>query len=194
MPRKNISPDQGNLLVHDPYSHVDIPNPEMIAGSPASMSEPSTDYDPKKTDPNPGLSSPLAEGWGVMHDVITDIARERSNQGFKKLPVTSQPVRKFARRVAVPASEAQYLVEEVQGRKYDRAQYRLNGLRDKQIRRALGYNAFRKIVDNEVITDMVPMSIANVEHRYFYANSPAEAKAKERKRQTIARFVKKHRI
>jgi hypothetical protein len=109
-----------------------------------------------------------------------------------RLPEDSHPVKKFALQVDTSNGEAMDLVGGTvrKGSHYREAQHRLNFYRDKQIRRTLGYNAVHRIVPDRVITDLLPMDVGTVEHRFFYANNPLDARQKLRNRQYIARFVK----
>lgn len=191
-----VHAEQGELVVPDPLApRREVAHPDAMADTPSPVLSPKVlDYDPVTTDPNPGFSIPLVEGWSVLHRVLKDIARERSNVGFGKLPEDSRPVAKFAGRVETTRAEAKELVEDTSGKKYERAQFRLNDLWRKQVSRSLAYLSVYRIVDKTAVTDSVPMDVGTVEHRFFYANSDEEAKANDKKRRAIAAYVKKHSV
>ncbi len=189
--KAKVNPDQGALIVPNPIERGEIPNPQVFEDAPITTPT-ILDYDPAKVDPNPGLRSDLSEGWGVLHKVIKEIARERSNQGFIKLPTDSHPVRNFAHNIDATPPEAHDAVKGATGKKYRHAQHRLNAYHDKQMRRSRAYNAVHRIVPDKVLADALPLDAASVEYRYFYANTPAEKRALSRKRQAIARVVLKH--
>jgi hypothetical protein len=191
---KHVSPDQGSFLIQDPETHMDIPNPVIFDETPTVSQIPALDYDPTKVDPNPGLATPLVEGWSMLHKTLLEIARARSNQGFIQLPEKSREVKAFADQVDKSPEETQELVQDTvkKGSHYKTAQLRMNAYRDKQVRRTLSYNALHKIAPDSVVRDLLPMSVSNVEHQHFYGITPDQITAKAKKRQTIARYVKKH--
>lgn len=187
-------PDQGALLIQDPLERTELINPDVLSGPLKLESDlPTHEYDPALVDPNPGPSTPLVLGWTMLHRVLNDIARERSNtKGFLRWSEDSRPVRKFADQVDLEGDATLELVKGSGGKKYTKAQLRINDFWRKQVKRARYYNALYGVTDDSTFDDFVPMEISSVEHRFF-SDDPEEAKTKEKKRKIIAQFVKRHR-
>jgi hypothetical protein len=158
-------------------------------------------------DQNPGLSTPIVVGHNVLHRTILDIARARSNKGFleltdpEKYPSTPARVKEFADQLDTTPQEAMRLVkgsiQPTRSQKprsrlthYDRAQYRLNRLADKERTRTLKYHEEHPDTDISLVEGMLPVATSDVEYDYFNANTPAETKAKARLRQKIAKSSK----
>jgi hypothetical protein len=187
------SPDQGSLFNQDLLADTSIVNPGISKGQEVTSPPVSAlNYNPALHDPNRGLVTPVIEGWTMLHDVLNIIGKDRRGRAFVRLPDDSKPVAEFAIRNGVTGTEAQVLVSENKHR--EEAQYRLSSFADKQRRLALGHNRNRPrpVFDDQLIMDIKPMQVADIERNYFNATSPAEARLKERRRKALGRFVTKH--
>jgi G3E family GTPase len=137
-----------------------------------------------------------------MSKVISDIARQRSNEGFTQLDTRSRPVRKFANKMdATPEETMDRVVGTVQ-RSYDprrmthteRAGYRLIDLRDKQAKKVREYDEGRrqteKIGNDEASRSFEAMKPRDVEEKFF-GTTQKTAKQQAARRRQIKEFVKR---
>lgn len=148
-----------------------------------------------------GVSTDLVEGWRVMHRVLNEISRARSNsQGFATLPASNERVKDFANQIDETPEEAKRKVAATGGYRrsggtnpthYEKGQLRIFDYHNKQVARARDDKRIPLIGDPALITQSLPMDIGAIENK-FYSGTPKEQRQKALNRKRMASFVKKH--